>query len=155
MDVKSVITYPSERHRLSAKGSCEIRGLAWSNRGSISRVEASLDAGESRRDAELHEPRLPRAFARSRFPWRWDGSEQALQSRAFDDQGLQEPTVRQLIAVRGRNSACHSNGIGNERDHRRGSRTERLDTAPRAHAEPRLLRSGFGDGSAHGTVARR
>ena len=42
----------------------------------------------------------------------------------------------------------------NERDHRRDSRTERLDTARRAHAEPRPLRPGFGDGSAHGTVAR-
>ena len=41
-----------------------------------------------------------------------------------------------------------------ERDHQRGSRTERLDTARRAHAEPQLLRPGFGDGSAHGTVAR-
>ena len=41
-----------------------------------------------------------------------------------------------------------------ERDHQRGSRTERLDTARRAHAEPRLLRPGFGDGSGHGTVAR-
>ena len=79
MDVKSVITYPSERHRLSAKDSCEIRGLTWSSRGSIARVEASLDAGGTSCDAELQEPRLPRAFARSRFPWRWDGSEHALQ----------------------------------------------------------------------------
>lgn len=42
----------------------------------------------------------------------------------------------------------------NERDHRRGSQTQRLDTARRAHAEPRPLRPGFGDGSAHRTVAR-
>ncbi|MDE0624770.1 MAG: hypothetical protein OXH99_00085 [Bryobacterales bacterium] len=111
MDVKSVITYPSERHRLSAKGPCEIRGLTSSSRGSIARVEASLDAGGTWRDAELQEPRLPRAFPRSRFPWRWDGSEHVLQSRAFDDQGFQEPTVRDLIAARGRNSACHNNGI--------------------------------------------
>ena len=75
------------------------------------RVEASLDAGRSWRDAELQEPRLPRAFARSRFPGRWDGSEHVLQSRAFDDQGFQEPTVRDLIAASGRNSACHKNGI--------------------------------------------
>lgn len=111
MDVKSVITYPSERHWLSAKGSFEIRGLAWSSRGSIARLEASLDAGGSWRAAESQEPRLPRAFARSRFPWRWDGSEHVLQSRAFDDQGFQEPTVRDLIAARGGNSACHNNGI--------------------------------------------
>ena len=111
MEVKSVITFPSGRQKLSGVGFHEIRGLAWSGRGAIERVEISTDGGESWQAAELQEPRLPMAFTRFRTPWRWDGGEAVLQSRAFDDQGYRQPAVKELIEARGRNSAYHNNGI--------------------------------------------
>lgn len=111
MEVKSVITYPSGRQQLPTPGHYEIRGLAWSGRGAIERVEVSTDGGESWEAAEVQEPRLPMAFSRFRFPWRWAGGEAVLQSRAVDDQGYVQPSTQALIAARGRNSIYHHNGI--------------------------------------------
>ncbi len=111
MEVKSVITYPSGRQQLLAAGYYEIRGLAWSGRGAIERVEISVDGGESWEAAEVQEPSLPMAFSRFRFPWRWTGDETVLQSRAVDDQGYVQPSTEALIAARGRNSIYHHNGI--------------------------------------------
>ena len=111
MEVKSVITYPSGRQKLAGAGYYEIRGLAWSGRGAIERVEVSTDGGEKWAAAEVQEPRLPMAFSRFRFPWRWDGGETILQSRTVDDQGYVQPSTQALIATRGRNSLYHHNGI--------------------------------------------
>ena len=111
MEVKSVITYPSGRRKLPGAGYYEVRGLAWSGRGSVERVEVSTDGGDTWAAADVQEPRLPMAFSRFRFPWRWDGSETLLQSRAVDDQGYVQPSTQDLIAARGRNSLYHHNGI--------------------------------------------
>ena len=111
MEVKSVITFPSGRLRLPGPGHFEIRGLAWSGRGAIERVQVSTNAGRTWLDAEIQEPRLPKAFTRFRFSWRWEGGPAVLQSRALDDQGYRQPTVAELIAARGANSAYHNNGI--------------------------------------------
>lgn len=46
MDAKSVITSPSAQYPLQ-RGFVEIRGLAWSGRGKIVRVEVSTDGGQS------------------------------------------------------------------------------------------------------------
>ena len=59
----------------------------------------------------MQEPRLRKAFTRFRFPWRWDGVPAVLQSRAADDRGYRQPTVAELIAARGANSAYHNNAI--------------------------------------------
>lgn len=111
MEVKSVITFPSGRLKLPGPGHFEIRGLAWSGRGAIERVKVSTDAGRTWLDAEVQEPRLRKAFTRFRFPWRWEGGPAILQSRAIDDQGYRQPTVAELIAARGANSAYHNNAI--------------------------------------------
>ena len=111
MDAKSVITYPSGGHKLNSPGVHEIRGLAWSGRGAISRVEVSTDGGGAWRDAELQEPRLPMAFTRFCIPWSWDGAEAVIQSRAADDTGYIQPTTAALIEERGRKSVYHHNGI--------------------------------------------
>ena len=71
MDAKSVITYPSGGQKLSAPGFQEIRGLAWSGRGVIDRVDVSTDGGKTWQKATLQEPRLPKAFTRFRLPWTW------------------------------------------------------------------------------------
>lgn len=111
MEIKSVITFPSGRRKLPGPGYYEIRGLAWSGRGAIERVEVSTDAGRTWYEADLQEPRLPKAFTRFRLPWRWDGGRAVLQSRAYDEQGYRQPTVADLISARGANSAYHNNGV--------------------------------------------
>lgn len=111
MEAKSVITYPSGGHTLIDRGFHEISGLAWSGRGKITRVEVSLDGGSTWEDAELQGPVLPIALTRFRLPWEWDGKAARLQSRATDETGYVQPTMQQLVEVRGTKSTYHMNGI--------------------------------------------
>jgi len=116
MDAKSVITSPSGGMRLAQPGFHEITGLAWSGRGSIRRVDVSVDGGRIWRQAQLQQPVLSLCHTRFRFPWQWDGKRSAvLQSRCIDDTGYVQPTLGQLIAARGLNgplgSIYHLNSI--------------------------------------------
>lgn len=111
MEAKSVITFPSGGQRLRDKGFYEIAGIAWSGQGAIRRVDVSLDGGRNWQTAHLDEPVLPKALTRFRLPWRWDGSPAILQSRAIDTSGYVQPTLKQLVAVRGVNSVYHHNAI--------------------------------------------
>lgn len=101
MDARSIITYPSYPQRVE-KGWIEIRGLAWSGRGKISRVEVSTDAGRHWNLATLQEPVLDKAHTCFRYPWRWDGQNTEIMSRAVDDTGYIQPTLQQLTDARGR-----------------------------------------------------
>lgn len=111
MEAKSVITWPSGGQKLGGPGFWEIRGLAWSGRGAITRVEVSTDGGQTWEDAELQEPVLPIALTRFRYGWQWDGQPARLQSRCTDETGYVQPTIAQLVEVRGENSTYHMNGI--------------------------------------------
>jgi sulfane dehydrogenase subunit SoxC len=111
MEAKSVITFPSGGQKLPGPGLYELTGLAWSGRGRIERVEITTDGGRSWVKANLQEPRLPIAFTRFRLPWRFDGREAVIASRAIDESGYVQPTREALIAVRGTNSIFHFNGI--------------------------------------------
>ncbi len=111
LEAKSVVTFPSGGQRLPSPGLYELTGLAWSGRGRIERVEVTLDGGRTWQDAKLQEPRLPMAFTRFRLPWRWDGKEAVIASRSTDESGYVQPAREELIAVRGRNSGYHFNGI--------------------------------------------
>ena len=101
MEAKSVITAPSGEMMLDGPGFHEITGLAWSGRGAIKRVEVSTDGGKTWRTARLHGPVLPICHTRFSIPWTWDGKAAVLQSRCVDDTGYVQPTLGQLIAVRG------------------------------------------------------
>jgi sulfane dehydrogenase subunit SoxC len=101
MDTNSVITHPSGGHRLEQRGFHEITGIAWSGAGRIAKVEVSTDQGRSWQVAELQNPVFTKALTRFRFPWRWDGSETTLESRATDETGYVQPTRDVLIAKRG------------------------------------------------------
>lgn len=115
MEAKSVITYPSGSMQLDGSGYYEITGLAWSGRGRIKRVEISTDGGETWQLAELQTPILPRCHTRFRLGWHWDGQAAILQSRCQDETGYVQPTIGELVDVRGLNgklgSVYHLNGI--------------------------------------------
>jgi len=111
MEAKSVITFPSGGQTLAGPGLYELTGLAWSGRGKIERVEITVDGGRSWVSAHLQEPRMPVALTRFRLPWRFDGREAVIASRAIDESGYVQPTREALIAVRGTNSGYHFNGI--------------------------------------------
>lgn len=111
MDVKSVITSPCPEKPLREHGLCEIRGLAWSGRGRIRRVDISFDGGVNWQPTELKGLVLPKALTRFSLPWRWQGQPALLQSRAIDETGDVQPTLGQLRAIRGVNSIYHNNAI--------------------------------------------
>jgi sulfane dehydrogenase subunit SoxC len=111
MDARSVITTPAFPGQLE-NGWTEIRGLAWSGRGRIVKVEVSVDGGHRWQDARLAGPVLPMAHTRFTLPWRWAGGGAELTSRATDETGYVQPTRRQLIDARGRGSLpYHLNSI--------------------------------------------
>ena len=111
MEAKSVITSPSGGHRLRGPGFQEIRGLAWSGRGLIRRVEVSTDGGRTWREATLQAPVLRFAHTRFRSDWHWDGREAVLQSRCTDETGYVQPPLAALVKVRGLNSRFFNNAI--------------------------------------------
>ena len=92
MDAKSLITEPAFPDRLDGHGWREIRGLAWSGRGKITRVEVSIDGGKTWQNASLDEPVLPKCHTRFRLPWEWNGGKPCSMSRATDETGYVQPT---------------------------------------------------------------
>lgn len=111
MEAKSVITFPSGAMNLPRPGFYEVTGIAWSGRGAITRVEVSADGGQTWQEAALQEPVLSKSHTRFRLPWVWNGEEAVLQSRAVDETGYVQPTLQELVAVRGLNSVYHLNSI--------------------------------------------
>jgi sulfane dehydrogenase subunit SoxC len=111
LDAKSIITSPSHPARLTEPGWWPISGLAWSGRGRIARVEVSTDGGETWTDAKLEGEALPKALVRFVHPWKWDGREAVLMSRATDETGNTQPTVAEFKRVRGAGTDYHFNAI--------------------------------------------
>lgn len=121
MDARSIITTPSYPGTLE-RGWHELRGIAWSGRGRITRVDVSLDGGKRWQEARLAGPVLPKAHTRFTLPFRFEGASMELASRAIDETGYVQPTVKQLLEARGPGSVpYHLNPIlrwGIERDGR-------------------------------------
>ena len=93
---KSLITFPSDPHKLPGPGLYEISGIAWCGRGKIARVEVSTDNGRSWKDANLQQPVLTKAWTRFRLGWNWDGAETVIMSRCTDESGAVQPTMMEL-----------------------------------------------------------
>ena len=100
MDARSIITFPAYPVQV-VKGWIEIRGLAWSGRGKITKVEVSTDAGKSWFPADLQGPVLEKAHTVFRYLWKWDGRETEILSRATDETDYIQPTLHQLVEARG------------------------------------------------------
>jgi sulfane dehydrogenase subunit SoxC len=100
MDARSIITFPAYPVVVQ-RGWIAIRGIAWSGRGAITRVEVSTDGGKNWRPAELQVPVLDKAHTAFRFLWHWDGRATEIMSRAVDETGYTQPSYAQLKAARG------------------------------------------------------
>ena len=115
MDAKSVITFPSGDMKLPGAGFYNITGLAWSGRGRVQSVDVSVNGGKTWYPAQIAVLTEPMCTVRFSFPWMWDGAPAILQSRCMDETGYIQPTLRQLIAIRGDNgpfgSIYHLNSI--------------------------------------------
>jgi len=111
MDAKSVITSPSPQAPVTHKGFNVISGLAWSGRGTVERVDVSLDGGRNWRSARIDGPVFDKAVVRFYYEFEWNGEPLLLQSRAMDSSGYVQPTKNELRKVRGVNSIYHNNGI--------------------------------------------
>lgn len=94
MDAKSVVTNPSPEKPILHKGVHQLRGLAWSGRGKISRVDVSIDGGKNWKTAELHGPVMEKCLTRFTMPFEWNGEELLVQSRAIDEQDMSNPPFR-------------------------------------------------------------
>ncbi|SEN83522.1 sulfane dehydrogenase subunit SoxC [Mucilaginibacter gossypiicola] len=121
MDARSIITYPSFPQKVE-HGWIEIRGIAWSGRGKVDKVEVSTDAGKSWSEARLQNPILEKAHTYFRHLWHWDGTETEILSRVTDDTGYTQPTLKQLIDARGKDiGGYHMNPVTAWRIKRDGS----------------------------------
>lgn len=110
-EAKSVITNPSGGQQLLTHGYYPITGLAWSGRGTVTKVEISTDGGRNWREARLEGPILPKALTRFNADWVWDGKPALLQSRVTDSTGYIQPSKPELREVRGTRSIYHNNAI--------------------------------------------
>ncbi len=111
MDAKSVVTNPSPQAPLKHKGRNVLSGLAWSGRGTIRRVDVTLDGGRNWQEARIDGPVLDKSLTRFYVDFDWAGQELLIQSRATDSTGYLQPTKDELRKVRGVNSIYHNNGI--------------------------------------------
>lgn len=110
MDVRSIITYPSYP-KVIEKGWQELRGIAWSGRGKISKVLISVDNGVSWQEAHLQGPVLEKAHTSFKFMWNWDGKPTRVLSKAIDETGYEQPTYNQLVEARDSKGGYHFNPI--------------------------------------------
>lgn len=111
MDAKSVVTNPSPQAPLKYKGRNVLSGFAWSGRGTIKRVDVSIDGGRNWGTARLDGPILDKSLTRFYVDFDWNGQEMMIQSRAIDDTGYVQPSKPELRKIRGVNSVYHNNGI--------------------------------------------
>jgi sulfane dehydrogenase subunit SoxC len=115
MEAKSVITFPSGDMKLPGSGFYNITGLAWTGRGRVQSVDISVDGGKTWNPAHIDTGPENICTVRFSSPWMWDGKPAVLQSRCTDETGYVQPTLQQLIAIRGSNgpfgSIYHLNAI--------------------------------------------
>lgn len=91
MRTRSLITNPGTGSRL-ALGQHLVRGLAWSGEAPVTRVEISVDDGETWAPADLMSD--PDTYAWSHWEFRWQAVASGpvtLRSRAFDAAGNSQP----------------------------------------------------------------
>ena len=100
IEPKALISPPGfpdfqSRTRVVEHGQHELTGRAWSGWGTITRVEVSVDGGNSWTDAQLGEP--AGAYAWRPWTWAWDAvtpGRYELCARATDETGRSQPVAQ-------------------------------------------------------------
>ncbi|HIP59578.1 MAG TPA: sulfite dehydrogenase [Campylobacterales bacterium] len=113
-EVNSVITNPCpENHWKDMKKGdmIEIEGLAWSGMGTIEGVDISFDGGKNWVEAPLKGLVLSRAWTRFSYMYKYEGKPLLLSSRARDDAGHIQPSVKQERDAVGVEGVYHRNGV--------------------------------------------
>ena len=99
--VKSIVTYPKDDESTLPRGSLGIRGLAWSGAGDVTKVEVSIDDGETWHAAHLEAPRDRWMWVR--WSYLWDvqkPGKYSIMSRATDEVGRvqsREPRYNNML----------------------------------------------------------
>ena len=113
-EVNSVVTSPCPEKPwkdLKKGEMVEIEGLAWSGMGTIKGVDISVDGGKNWVEASLKGLVLEKAWTRFSYMYKYEGKDILLSSRARDDAGHIQPTVKQERDTVGVESVYHRNGI--------------------------------------------
>lgn len=90
MRPRALIARPREGARLPS-GEIEVAGTAWSGNAGVSRVEVSVDGGETWREAELGRPAGPGAAVPWRLAWSAPPGRHEVVARAVDAAGATQP----------------------------------------------------------------
>jgi sulfane dehydrogenase subunit SoxC len=72
-------------------GPVRLTGRSWSGRGSIARVDVSLDGGRTYQPARLREPNVPQTWTRWELPWNAQPGRYNLRAMATDSLGNMQP----------------------------------------------------------------
>ncbi|GAA0886303.1 sulfite dehydrogenase [Sphingobacterium siyangense subsp. cladoniae] len=110
MDARSIITFPAYPKKIE-EGWQELRGIAWSGRGKVTKVLVSTDNGKTWNEAHLQGPVLEKAHTAFKFMWNWDGKPTRVLSKAIDETGYIQPTYNQLVKARESKSGYHFNPV--------------------------------------------
>jgi len=113
-EVNSVITSPCPEKPWTdlKKGEMvEIEGLAWSGMGTITHVDVSFDGGKNWVEAPLKGLVLEKSWTRFSLMHEYTGKPMLLSSRAADDAGHVQPTVKQERKAVGIEGVYHRNAI--------------------------------------------
>src|SRR5690606_39801336 len=104
------VTYPAYTKKIE-KGWQELRGIAWSGRGKVTKVLVSVDNGKTWQEAHLQRPVLEKAHTAFKFMWNWDGKPTRVLSKAIDETGYGQPTYNQLVKARESKGGYHFNPV--------------------------------------------
>lgn len=92
MPVKSIISTPLEGATIAA-GDAIVAGFAWSGYGGISRVDVSVDGGETWSEADIVAEAGPLSWVRFEHPFSATPGALTVCSRATDQRNLVQPAV--------------------------------------------------------------
>ena len=113
-EVNSVLTNPCPENpwdKVKKGDLIEIEGLAWSGMGTIEGVDISFDGGKNWVEASLKGLVLPKAWTRFSYMYKYEGKPLLLSSRARDDAGHIQPSVKQERDAVGVEGVYHRNGV--------------------------------------------
>jgi sulfane dehydrogenase subunit SoxC len=101
MPPQSCILRPSGGQQLTRRGFHEIRGIAWTGAGKVTKVEVTVDGGKTWKEAHIEGPVHSKADTRFTFPWSWNGEETIIAARCTDEKGSTQPSTSEAARMRG------------------------------------------------------